>query len=193
MIKYLSQKNKKNIWKIQQCEKVLKSKRFPWIGWKVWRNIWVENHATFDFSASKPDLWLNITPISILFWKALLSLFYLCSSNIYALINYVGFATWVMYIRCTNTPLFFAPCTCTFFLCFTNILHVQISPYSITNGTQVFIEFWRENSNVYSTFLHRKSGIFSSTFSSVTEQTYKSILRENSNSNSTFQFTVCTV
>ena len=27
--------------------------------------------------------------------QALLSLFYLCSSNIYALINYVGFATWV--------------------------------------------------------------------------------------------------
>ena len=34
----------------------------------------------------------------LFFGKALLSLFYLCSSNIYALINYVGFATWVMYI-----------------------------------------------------------------------------------------------
>jgi len=37
----------------------------------------------------------KMTPAPAVLVVALLSLFYLCSSNIYALINYVGFATWV--------------------------------------------------------------------------------------------------
>ena len=46
---------------------------------------------------------LSYSLLLLLWWlqknpQALLSLFYLCSSNIYALINYVGFATWV---KCT--------------------------------------------------------------------------------------------
>jgi solute carrier family 7 L-type amino acid transporter-like protein len=36
----------------------------------------------------------KMTPAPAVLVVALLSLFYLCSSNIYALINYVGFATW---------------------------------------------------------------------------------------------------
>ena len=37
--------------------------------------------------------------------QALLSLFYLCSSNIFALINYVGFATWVTITTTINVTV----------------------------------------------------------------------------------------
>ncbi|KFM70561.1 Y+L amino acid transporter 1, partial [Stegodyphus mimosarum] len=37
----------------------------------------------------------HLTPTPAVMFVALLSLVYLCSSDIYALINYVGFATWL--------------------------------------------------------------------------------------------------
>ena len=84
-------------------------------GWKIFFffKIWVFWVSLWFFTTNKVvyiQIWTAITnqvfslcfSFSLFPRQALLSLFYLCSSNIFALINYVGFATWVTIINFTE-------------------------------------------------------------------------------------------